>query len=158
MDFDFVIVAVEGFQTENGGLILRELTIIFSDGSEQHFQFKNPDNFLLNESEMKTAKFCQKHLNGFSPTNDEHCCLPYAVYPKILERIRNCRIYCAGDQTRRFFTVNLPNAHVVDACSVFDFHYPKELENPRCFKLHRYRFCALAKARYLAQTLEGFDL
>ena len=159
MNFEFVIAAVEGFSTQNGGLILRELTLIFPNGQEQHFQFKNPETMCLNSEEMKTAKFTQRHLNGFSPTSNESCCLPAAVYPKILEEIQHCRIYCAGESARYFFTQNLPDTHIVDVYSLFDFRYPVEFsENPNCFKLHRYRYCSLAKARYLAQQLDGYRL
>ena len=159
MNFEFVIAAVEGFPTKNGGLILRELTLIFPNSQEQHFQFKNPDDMCLNEDEMKTAKFCQRHLNGFSPTSNESCCLPAAVYVTVLQEIQHCRIYCAGEIARHFFSLNLPDTHVIDVYSLFDFRYPHEFsENPNCFKLHRYRYCTLAKARYLAQRLEGYRL
>ena len=159
MYFEFVIAAVEGFPTQSGGFILRELTLIFPNEHEQHFHFKNPENMCLNDDEMKTAKFCQRHLNGFSPTDNESCCLPAAVYPRILEEIQHCRIYCAGESARLFFVRHLPNSHVIDVYSLFDFQYPTEFsENPNCFKLHRYRYCTLAKARYLAQRLEGFRL
>ena len=159
MNFEFVIAAIEGFPTLNGGYILRELTLIFPNEQEQHFQFKNPETMCLNEDEMKTAKFCQRHLNGFSPTNDESCCLPAAVYPKILDEIKHCRIYCAGECTRYFFARHLPDTQVIDVYSLFDFRYPSEFSvNPNCFKLHRYRYCTLAKARYIAQRLDGYRL
>ena len=159
MNFEFVIADVEGFPTQNGGLIPRELTLIFPDGQEQHFHFKNPETMCLNETAMVLAKFCQRYLNGFSPTNNGTCCLPAAVYPKILEEIENCRIYCAGETARHFFARHLPNSHIVDVYSLFDFRYPTQMtENPNCFKLHRYRYCTLAKTRFLAQRLEGFRL
>ena len=155
---EFVVAAAEGFCVKNGGFVLRELTLIFPDGDEQHFQFKNPEDLCLDDAEMKIAKFAERYLHGFSPTSDENCCLPYAVYPKILEVIQNCRIYCAGELFRRFFTSNLPNSHVIDVYSLFDFRYPNELDNPGCFKLHRYRYCSLAKARWIRQKLEGYRL
>ena len=159
MNFEFVIAAVEGFPTRNGGLILRELTLIFPNGGEQHFHFRNPEVMCLNEDEMKIAKFCQRHLNGFSPTNDETCCLPAETYPKILELIQHCRIYCAGETARYFFARHLPDSHIVDVHSIFDFSNPTVFsENPNCFKHHRYRYCTLAKARYLAEKMEGFRL
>ena len=158
MNFEYVIAAVEGFPTLNGGLILRELTLIFPNGQEQHFQFKNPETMCLDRDEMETAKFCQRYLNGFSPDHNETCCLPAAVYPRILEEIEHCRIYCAGETARFFFARHLPNSHIVDVYSLFDFRYPTEFSNPNCFKHHRYRYCTLAKARFLAQRLEGFRL
>ena len=151
---DFVVVAIEGFPLQNG-FVLRELTLIFPDDSEQHFQFKNPEDLSLSEVEMKTAKFAQKYLNGFNPTDDENCCLPYTVYPKILEKIQNCRIYCAGDVAHRFFTLNLPYSRVIDVYTLFDFSYPSELDNPWCFKLHHYRYCSLAKCRHIRRRLQG---
>ena len=158
MNFEFVIAAIEGFTTQNEGFILRELTLIFPNEQEQHFQFKNPENMYLNPDEMKIAKFSQRHLNGFSPTDNESCCLPAAVYPKILEEIQYCRIYCAGEIERCFFAKNLPDSKVIDVYSLIDFNYPTQLDNPNCFKLHRYRNCSLAKARYLIQRLDGFRL
>ena len=158
MNFEFVITATEGFSTQNGGFILRELTLIFPNEQEQHFQFKNPDTMYLNPDEMNMAKFSQRNLNGFSPTDNESCCLPTAVYPKILEEIQHCRIYCAGEIERCFFARNLPDTEVIDVYSLFDFKYPAQLDNPGCFKLHRYRYCSLAKARYLAQKLDGYKL
>ena len=159
MHFQYVVAAIEGFPMENGGYILRELTLLFPNDQEQHFQFKNPSNMCLNIDEMRTAKFCQRHLNGFSPTDDESCCLPAEVYPKILETIQHSRIYCAGETTRLFFARHLPDASITDVYSLFDFRYPKEFsENPGCFKMHRFRYCTLAKCRYLAQRLQGYRL
>ena len=160
MNFEFVIAEVEGFPTRNGGLILRELTLIFPNGQEQHFHFKNPETMCLNEVEMAAAKFCQRHQNGFSPTDNESCCLPAAVYPKVLEEIKHCRIYCAGESKRNFFARHLPDAHIVDVCTILDFCYPANLAGyPNCtFKLHRNRFCTLSKGRYLADQLEGYIL
>ena len=152
---EFVIAAIEGFGLRNGGFVLRELTLIFPDDSEQHFQFKNPEDLCLNEAEMKTAKFAQKYLNGFHPSDDENCCLPYVVYPKILDNIQNCRIYCAGEVSHSFFTRNLPYSRVIDVCTLMDFSYPVELDNPGCFKLHHYRYCSLAKARHIRRRMEG---
>ena len=154
MNFEFVIAAaaIQGFTTQNGGFILRELTLIFPIEQEQHFQFKNPETIYLNPDEMKIAKFSQRHLNGFSPTDNESCCLSAAVYPKILEEIQHCRIYCAGETE--------PDTKVIDVYSLIDFNYPTQLQldDPSCFKLHRYRYCSLAKARYLTQKLDGFRL
>ena len=157
MNFSFVIAAVEGFTLQNG-LVLRELTLIFPDGSEQHFHFKNPEHLYLTEVDAKTVKFSERYLNGFSAKHDGNSCLSNSIYPKILEEIEGSRIYCAGESTRQFLTRHLPYSTVIDVYSIFDFKYPAELDNPHCFKLHRYRYCSLAKARFLKQRLQGFNL
>ena len=157
MDLGFVVAAAEGF-TLRGELVIRELTLIFPDGLEQHFIFCNPENFVLSETDRKTVKFTERYLNGFSASDNKNICLPHSIYPKILEKIQNCRIYCAGETAHRFFARHLPYSPVIDVYSLFDFKYPNELENPRCFKLHRYRYCSLAKARFLRQRLEGYRL
>ncbi len=154
----FVVAAIEGFGLQNDGFILRELTLIFPGDSEQHFLFKNPEDLSLNEAEMKTAQFTQKYLNRFDPSDDENCCLPYAIYPKILENIENCRIYCAGEVAHCFFTRNLPNSCVIDVYTLFDFSYPAEMDNSGCFKRDHYRYCSLAKARHIKSRLEGCTL
>ena len=159
MAFEFVVADVEGFPTRNGGLVLRELTLIFPNEEEQHFHFKNPESLFLDDAELKTAKFCQRHMNGFSPTTNGTSCLPASVYPSILEEIKDCRIYCAGESARYFLANHLPDSHVIDVYSLFDFRYPNEFtKNPNCFKLHRYRHCSLAKARFLAESLQGYRL
>ena len=159
MNFEFVVVAIEGFPTQNNGYILRELTLVFPNKDEQHFHFKNPEAMCLNDDEMKSAKFCERNLNGFSPTNDESCCLPATVYPKILEGIKKCRIYCAGVTAHDFFARHLQDSHIVDVYTLFDFRFPNNFPlNPNCFKHHRYGYCTLAKARYLFQELDGYKL
>ena len=104
---DFVIAAIEGFDFGDG-FVIRELTLIFPDNSEQHFQFKNPEELHLNEADKRIAKFTKNHLNGFSATDDGTSCLPHSAYSQILRQIENCRIYVAGDQAKHFFTLNLP--------------------------------------------------
>ena len=154
---EYVIATIEGFQLQ-AGFVIRELTFIFPDHSEQHFQFKNPEVLHLNEVDKRTAKFTKNHINGFSATDDGTCCLPHSIYTQILREVENCRIYVAGEQAKHFFTLNLPYTPVTDVYSLFDFRYPSELENPRCGKLHRFRYCTLAKARYLMDKLSGFKL
>lgn len=154
---DFVIAAIEGFQFGDG-FVIRELTLIFPDNSEQHFQFKNPDVLHLDEADRRTAKFTKNHLNGFSATDDGTCLLPHKAYTGILREIENCRIYVAGEQTKHFFSLNLPYTPVTDIYSLLDFQYPNELNNPGCGLLHRFRYCTLAKARYLRDKLTGFKL
>ena len=154
---EFVIAAIEGFQF-HAGFVIRELTLIFPDNSEQHFQFKNPEVLHLDEGDKRTAKFTKNHLNGFSATDDGTSCLPHSIYTQILREVENCRIYVAGEQTKHFFALNLPWTPVTDVYSLFDFQYPSELENPGCGKLHRFRYCTLAKARYLKIRLTGFNL
>ena len=155
---DFVIAAVEGFNFHTG-FVIRELTLLFPDNSEQHFQFRNPETVYLDDRDKRTAKFAKRHLHGFSATDDGTCCLPYSIYPQILKAVENCRIYVAGQIARRFFMKNLPYTPIIDVYSSWDFmKYPIELENPQCFFLHRFRYCSLAKARYLKERLTGYTL
>ena len=148
-----VFIAAEGFILKRG-FVIKELSIVYSDDSYQHYHFKTPKNFTPSAADRNTINYTKHYLNGFSIEDDFY--LPNDLHQTILNEFVNFRVYVAGEITRRFISDILPETRVIDTCSLTDFQYPTELPNPNCFKMHRARYCSLAKARYIKSAIDTF--
>ena len=60
-----VFIAVEGFNLKRG-YVIKELSVVHSDDSYQHYQFKTPENFIPSDADKKTIEYTKNYLNGFS--------------------------------------------------------------------------------------------
>ena len=147
-----VFVSIEGFNLKQG-YIIKELSIIHTDNTFQHYHFKVPDTLIPTAAEMKTINYTEIKLNEFS-LKDE-CYLPNDVHLLILNNFKNFRIYVAGELTKLFLSNIITEADIIDICSIFDFQYPKVLDNPQCFVVHKPRYCSLAKARHIKAVFEN---
>ena len=148
-----VFVAIEGFNLKRG-YVIKELSIVYSDDSYQHYQFKTPVNFTATAADRVTINHIKTYLNGFSIEDDFY--LPNDLHTTILKEFVNFKIYVAGDITKKIIANILPETSIIDVCSLIDFRYPTELPDPRCFRNHRARYCSLAKARYIKDALTVF--
>ena len=148
-----VFIAIEGFNLKHG-YVIKELSVVYSDDLYQHYQFKSPENFTPSAADRKTISYTRQYLNGFSIEDDFY--LPNDLHLTILNGFENFKIYVAGEITQRFISDILPETSIIDVCSLTDFQYPTELPDPHCFKMHRARYCSLAKARYIKTTLDTF--
>ena len=148
-----VFIAIEGFNLKQG-YIIKELSIVYPDDSHQHYQFKTPENFTPSVADKITIKYSENYLNGFSIEDNFY--LPNDLHLTILNEFANFKIYVAGEITQRFISTILPETNIVDVCSLMDFQYPTELPDPHCFQIHHARYCSLAKARYIQQSLKDF--
>ena len=144
-----VFVAIEGFNLKQG-YVIKELSIVHPDDTFQHYQFKTPENFIPSAVERKTINYTKNYLNGFSV--EDECYLPNNLHSTILNEFKNFKIYVAGEITTRFLLHILPEASIINVCSVINIQYPKELPDPHCFRTHRHRYCSLAKARCIKAT------
>ena len=156
----FACVAVEGINFNRYFYVIRELSIIFSNGDVQHFHFRNPENMQLTEEEKITAAYSQHNLSGFGVTDNTTCLLPNTSCRDILNGISHCRIYCAGEITKNVLRRYLPGTSIIDICEVFGFKYPVKATNPNCPITHGkgYRYCSLFKVNCLRQRIDGLWL
>lgn len=147
-------VAFEGFYVSRQ-YIVKEMTIYFDKDNYQHFMFNNPDHleFSTVPSHVfdRTVKYAQR-LNGLSPGNDYF--LPYSVIGTIVAKIKNNKIYTAGNQATKVLRRYLVDAEIVDICDAFHFKYPRELPPVPCFKRHPPRYCSLAKSIIIKNTVD----
>ena len=77
----------------------------------------------------------------------------------ILQEMQHYGIYCAGEANSYFFACQLLDSRIIDVHSILDVRDPTELSgNKNCFNNHKYCYCTLTKACYLAQGLNVFKL
>ena len=145
-----MILTLEGF-TLPSGYIIKELTVLNDDDEYQHFHFSAPKNFRPTPSDLYTIDYTTKHLNQLSLSDDS--LLPYATIDVILQNIVNNTIYVAGHSAYNFIKSRLPLSNIVNICTALNFKYPATLESANCFKTHRARYCALAKARCIKKFM-----
>ena len=148
-----VVIAIEGFNLKQG-YVIKELSIVYSDNTYQHYQFKTPETFVPTAADIKTINYTNQYLNGFSIEDNYY--LPNILHSTILNEFKNFKIYVVGQITRRFISNILLETAIIDVCSLMDFQFPDELPDPHCFKPHRYRYCSLAKARFIKTKLDVF--
>ena len=148
-----VFIAIEGFNLKQG-YVIKELSIIYCDATYQHYQFKTPENFTPTAADRVTINHTKTYLNGFSIEDDFY--LPNDLHTTILKEFVNFKIYVAGDITNNFIANILPESGIIDVCSLIDFRYPTELPDPHCFRNHLARYCSLAKARYIKDSIVNF--
>lgn len=147
-----VVISIEGFNLQRD-YIIKELSVIHQDDGYQHYQFKTPRDFIPTNQDLKTISFTKKYLNGFSLIDDHH--LDNEIHESILKEFAKYTIYVAGEITQRFISKILPETTVIDVYDIMDFKYPKELPDPSCFSYHLFRYCSLAKARYIKKKWNG---
>ena len=97
---------------------------------------KTSHRVLLIERQLTSQKIFED--DGYLPNN---------IHTTILNEFQNCRVYVVGEITRRFISNIIPEINVTNVCSLINFKFPKELPDPHCFRIHRHRYCSLAKAR-----------
>ena len=146
-----MILTLEGF-TLSRGYIVKELTILFDNGDHQHFHFKSPPDFQPTAGELRTIKFATAYLHQL-PFHDQNP-LPSTMIDTILKNAEPQTIIVAGHAAYNFVTDKLPCSRVIDICKKYGFSYPKELPETHCFKRHRFRYCALAKAQHIKRFMQ----
>lgn len=153
-----MFLAVEGNMVSGGRakppkmFIVKELTIIYNDmGEYEHFMFDTPTDVYPTPNDWKTINFATKHLHQLKWVDSS--LLPYKTVAEIFKQLTADVIYVAGNITHDYVKTMVPNANIVDVCTVFDFKYPKTLPDSHCFRRHNPRHCSKAKAFYIKKTI-----
>ena len=150
MTFD-VYVAAEGFSLENGWVI-KELTLLFYTGEFVHVLLQPPKDFKCSEKDETTIRYTTHHLNGLNFDEGE---TPYECLGDILSKLRNCRVYCYGEASRRLLQSHLPYTPVHDTQEM-GFSMPAIIPTVKCGRLHRGRYCSMAKTAAIRDSVKQF--
>ena len=139
-----VFIGLEGY-TLPSQYVLKELAILFPNEEYDHFLFMKPDNFRLTEKDYKTVRYITNDLNNISYDDGD---VPYIQIGSILEKINQYKIYTYGVLAKNILQKYLPTTLIIDIQEDMKFKLQEELPDPKCFRLHnyKYRYCAKAKA------------
>ena len=147
-----VYVAAEGY-TLPCGFILKELCIIFPNGEYNHHLFKSPDHITLTATDERTVRWSTKNLNNLSYDDGD---LSIEQLGAILYKLKDFTIYTYTSLVEKLIQNFLPTTVVINAQDM-EYHLPKILPNPNCFRNHSYRYCAKAKAIAIKNFIEKED-
>ena len=147
------IVTFEGFSLPSG-YIIREMTIMFSNGEYDHFRFKAPQHFTPTITDVTTIQYTSNNLLQL-PFHDKSL-LPYETVFSILRSLSHLTLYSVGQQALEVLTTNLPFTRVVNVGSRFGFKYPTALPPVNCGRRHNTRYCSLAKAICLRDFMNAW--
>ena len=145
-------VGLEGYNTKSG-YIHKELCIFYEEVDDyDHFIFKKPE-FELSRKDMASVRFVSCKLNGLK-FNDGS--VPYDEIKEILKKIGNRQIYTFGDIAVETLKKYIPNAPKIKNIQELGFEMPLEIPFQYCFRKHRPRYCAKAKAREVREFIKCF--
>lgn len=145
-----VFVGVEGFPITNQLFIVKELFLLFSNGTHDHYLFSPPAEYLC-EKDQKTVRFITKHLNGLSWFDGD---ILYSSLPRILKKIQGFRVYTYGQHAKQLLLRYLPTTAVINIQEEFDCKMPTTLESCECFRPHIPRYCAKAKSLFTKAVVD----
>lgn len=148
-----VFVGVEGFALTEL-YVVKELVLIFSNETHDHYLFKAPAEYLCQPKDQKTVRYITKHLNHLSWFDGE---VLYSNVERILKRIQGFRVYCYGMTAKRFLLRYLPTTVIINVQEEMKCQMPKTLESCECFRRHPSRYCAKAKALFIKDFVDWFS-
>ena len=140
---------MEGY-TLPTGFIAKELAVIFPNSEYAHYLFEKPNNFVLSLTDKKTLRYATRHLNNLSYDDGD---IPYNQIGPILQKLTNYSIYTYSEIVKNFIQVFLPTTVVINTQDL-GYQLPKTLPDPSCFRIHRPRYCAKAKALAVKNFIE----
>ena len=147
-----VYVGAEGY-TLPCRFILKELCIIFPNGEYNHYLFKSPSHITLTATDERTVRWATKCLNKLSYDDGD---LSIEQLGAILYKLKDFTIYTYTSLVEKLIQNFLPTTVVINAQDM-EYHLPKILPNPNCFRNHSYRYCAKAKAIAIKNFIEKED-
>ena len=145
------IVSLDGFALTDH-FVVRECTVMESNGDYEHFRFAAPTNFQTSSNDRRIIQFTSMHLSKI-PYFDQSL-LPYETVFKILQKLSSKKLYCAGNQAHKFLREALPLTTIVDVSIKMGFKFPTVLNGANCGRRHNPRYCSLAKALCMKEFLE----
>ena len=144
-----VFVGAEGYQLQHDWII-KELTLLFSNGEFNHVLFAPPENFHISSIDLQTIRYTTKHLNGLGYQDGA---IPYSFLQQYISKLRNCMIYCHGEATKNLVQQQIPFASIVNIQEL-NYKMPRELRDVECGRNHNPRYCSLAKAKAIKDFIE----
>ena len=145
-------VGFECYMTKSG-FIHKELCIYYDGDEFDHYLFKKPE-WELSEKDMKTVRYASCQLNGLQ-FNDGS--IPFNEIEHILKNIENRQIYTFSDIAVKTLQKYLPNTPKIKNIQDLGFEMPKQLPFSYCFRIHRPRYCAKAKAKQVREFVRWID-
>ena len=144
-----IFVGVEGFTTPSG-FIVKELCFLNSNMEFDHLLMKPPGDMLLTEVDRKTIRYTTRHLNSL---NYHDGVVPYGCLDEIISKYRECKVYTYSNAATELLRRAMPTTIIFD-CQQLGMKMPKELPDPKCFRLHSFRYCAKAKSIAIKNFVE----
>ena len=145
-----VYIGTEGF-TLPSGFIAKEMTICHSNREYRHLFFKPPYDYTPTEQDLHTIRYTSIKLNQLSFTDGD---TPYECISIILDRYKDCTIYCYGTSSANLLQSYLKTTTIINIQDR-GFKLPSVLPKPNCFKNHNPRYCSFAKALKIRQIVEN---
>ena len=142
-------IGIEGY-TLPTGFIAKELTVIFPNTEYTHYLFERPANFVLSQRDEKTVRYATRYLNNLIYADGD---TPYNQLGPILQKLSNYTIYTYSQIASNFIQEFLPTTIVINTQDL-GYQLPKILPDPSCFRIHRPRYCAKAKALAVRDFVE----
>lgn len=143
-------VAIEGF-TLPSGFVLKEFAVIYGNNEYDHYLFAPPAGMCLTDADERTIRYTTCKLNNLSWTDGS---TPYGYIDEILDKLKDYKIFTFSAIALRTLQRSLPTSVIINIQD-FSFEMPNTLPNPRCFRAHNYRQCALAKAFAVKKFMES---
>ena len=80
-----VVVGAEGYQLQYERII-KELTLLFSNGEFNHVLFAPPEKFHISNIDLQTIRYTTKHLNELGYQDGS---VPYSFLQRISNKVSN---------------------------------------------------------------------
>ena len=148
-----VFVGIEGF-TLPSQFIVKELTMLFSNGEFNHNLFEIPMDYTPTLEDLTTVKYATKYIHSLSFTEGD---MPYNKLTEFVRRLESCKVYCYGHSTRKLIETLIPFTPVIDVQQE-GFAMPKTLPRSNCGRSHEGRNCSMSKAYCVKQYCENRGL
>ena len=143
-------IAMEGF-TLPSGFVIKELTILYTNGEYDHHLFLPPTSRYLSEVDKTTIRYTTSKINQLSWTDGA---IPYSCVDDILNKLKDCKIFTFSGISLKTLQKYLPTAVIINIQD-FGFEMPSLLPHPHCFRAHSHRYCAKAKAFAIKHFMEN---
>lgn len=144
-----VYVGIEGY-TLPSGYICKELCLMYPNNEYSYYLFKAPQNKHFSEVDHRTIRYTTANLNGLS-WYDGHASTD--DLPSILREIQQYKIYTYSEIAKKMLQEMLPISSVTNI-QTLGFRMPAILPHANCGRIHKPRYCAMAKATAIKDFVE----
>ena len=144
-----VFVGAEGYRLQYEWVI-KELTLLFSNGEFNHVLFAPPEKFHVSSVDLQTIRYTTKHLTGLGYQDGA---IPYSFLQQYISKLERCTVYCYGQTIKNLLEQQIPYTTVVDIKEL-GYKMPIELPVAECGRNHNPRYCSLAKAKTIKEFID----
>ena len=145
------IATLEGYNISKELFVIKELSIIKSDGTSYYLFLKPPRDIFLSAKERYTVRYITSNINNLLYDDGE---TDYEEVYSAMKLLESCtRIYTHGELSKCVLQKFLPNSNICNA-QKRGFQLPKTIaQATTCKRIHPARFCSKVKAEYLLRWL-----